>query len=161
MNTPSETPQREMRLTMRVLGHWRDIADVRDLPRRAEIDPSKIGEDWASCLMIEVDAVFDQSRFLYIGKSLLSPDANFTGRAIAECPKNTILRSATEYIGRVIARRVPISVGGTSTHLGKPILFRSVLMPLSEDGNTIDGLLGAANFREVRASEDTHPAEPA
>ncbi len=158
MNPSNDSPHREMRLTMRVLGHWRDLAHARGFPRRGDIDPEVIGRDWQSCLMIEIDPVYERSRFLFVGDTLRAPpDVNFDGRTLAQCEKNTILYSATQYIARVINRRVPISVGGTSTHLGVPILFRSVLMPLSEDGNTIDALLGAANFREIRATEDTYP----
>ncbi len=32
---------------------------------------------------------------------------------------------------------------------GVQILYRAILMPLSEDGARIDGILGAANYREV------------
>ncbi len=143
---------------MRVLGHWRDAARPSGLPRRSDIDPNAIGADWQSCLMIEIDPVYERSRFLFVGEALRTPHVTLEGRTIAQCEKNTILYSATEYIARVINRRVPISVGGTSTHRGVPILFRSVLMPLSEDGNTIDALLGAANFREIRATEDIDPS---
>ena len=36
---------------------------------------------------------------------------------------------------------------------GTRILYRSILLPMSDDGHTICGLLGAANFREVEVTE--------
>jgi hypothetical protein len=30
------------------------------------------------------------------------------------------------------------------------VLYRSILLPMSDDGENIAGLLGAANFREVK-----------
>ena len=37
---------------------------------------------------------------------------------------------------------------------GVGILYRSVLLPLSEDGVTIDHVLGAANYRTLSADEE-------
>jgi hypothetical protein len=34
-------------------------------------------------------------------------------------------------------------------HVGAPVLFRSILLPLSESGGRIDGVLGAVNCREI------------
>ena len=36
---------------------------------------------------------------------------------------------------------------------GEAILYRSVLLPLSEDGVAIDHVLGAANYRLLRDGE--------
>lgn len=44
-------------------------------------------------------------------------------------------------------------VDGVATLNGEGILYRSVLLPLSGDGVTIDHLLGAANYRALRSNE--------
>ncbi len=63
---------------------------------------------------------------------------------------------ATSYIARVIAKGVPISSGGIGMHQGGPIVYRSILPPLSEGGGKIDGLLGAANYRVIPVAEEIH-----
>src|SRR5215469_15283384 len=45
------TPPREMRLTMRVLGHWREICGEREFPGPSEITGERLGDDWAHCLL--------------------------------------------------------------------------------------------------------------
>jgi hypothetical protein len=158
MNTPLDSPAREMRLTMRVLARWRDLCSGREFPRLADIDPAAFGEDWCCCLSIRMDPTPLLSRFVYIGDTLFAPaDESFVGKTIADSHDNTILHKATAYLGRVIDRRVPISVGGATLHLGHPIVFRSILLPLSDNGGDIDGMLGAANFREIPFTEEVHP----
>jgi hypothetical protein len=42
--------------------------------------------------------------------------------------------------------------GGGTLH-GEGILYRSLLLPLSEDGVAVDHVLGAVNYRLLRADE--------
>jgi len=45
---------------------------------------------------------------------------------------------------------VPISRGGEFVKYdGMKVLYRSIIMPMSDDGVTVSGLLGAASCREV------------
>ena len=54
---------------------------------------------------------------------------------------------------RVLSARRGLTVEGGATIRSSPILFRSVLLPLSEDGVAIDHVLGATNHRALRAGE--------
>ncbi len=46
-------------------------------------------------------------------------------------------------------RRVPVTMGGSFRNpAGREILYRSVLLPLSDDQRTISAVLGAANCKE-------------
>ncbi|MDA1324221.1 MAG: hypothetical protein O3C34_05715, partial [Proteobacteria bacterium] len=50
----------------------------------------------------------------------------------------------------ILKKGVPISRGGEfSNPDGTRVLFRSALLPIGESENTISGILGAANCREV------------
>lgn len=146
-----------MRLTMRVLGLWREICGDREFPDRAEITAERLETDWPHCLLIAVDAEPERSNFLYVGPALVVPESSsLVGSPVAACSRENILGLATAYLGTVLQRRVPVSMSGAGAHLGAPILYRSILLPLSSDGHQIDGLLGAANFRYVRTGEEEH-----
>ena len=151
------TPPREMRLTMRVLARWREICGEREFPGPSEITAERLGDDWAHCLLIAVDADPERSGFLYVGPGLVVPDSpSLVGSPVVACSRENILGLATAYLGTVLQRRVPVSMSGAGAHLGAHILYRSILLPLSSDGHEIDGLLGAANFRYVRTGEEEH-----
>ena len=142
---------------MRVLGLWREICGDREFPGRAEVTAERLGTDWPHCLLIAVDAEPERSSFLYVGPALVVPEGpSLIGSPVAACSRENILGLATAYLGTVLQRRVPVSMSGAGAHLGAPILYRSILLPLSSDGHQIDGLLGAANFRYVRAGEEAH-----
>jgi len=145
----------ERRVVSRILLHWTEIAGDRRIPRRGDVDRLLLHDDWPHCLMVEIDDVLDRSRFVVIGDDLRpSPTESLEGRPIAECPTDTLLSMAISYVDRVIAMRMPVTRGGTATHLGVPILYRAVLLPLSEDGQRIDHVFGAANCREISVAPD-------
>ena len=63
------------------------------------------------------------------------------------------MKLATAFFPRIVEKRIPISIGTSGQHLGRTVLFRAILLPLSRDRARIDALLGAANFRETAADE--------
>ncbi|HWI28589.1 MAG TPA: hypothetical protein VN668_16565 [Stellaceae bacterium] len=149
---------REQRLVLRVLAHWRSLCRDGALPRRSQIDPQLFGQDWASCLLIDVDPKLDHSRFAYVGENLRDPSwPTLDRQSLSECQEGTLLCAATSYVGRVLSKGMPISTGGVGIHQGEPIVYRSILLPLAESGERIDGMLGAANFREIPVTEEIHP----
>lgn len=155
-----EAQSREQRLVLRVLAQWRSLCRDGVLPRRSQIDPQLFGQDWANCLLIDIDPKLERSRFAYVGEALRDPNwPTLDRQSLAECQESTLLYVATSYASRVIAKGVPISTGGVGIHQGEPIVYRSILLPLAEGGGRIDGMLGAANFREIPVSEDVHPLQ--
>ena len=139
----------ERRLVLRLMAYWDDLRDTRDFPSFAEIDPATIGDDWTHCFTLAVAQPVSGSAFHHLGEIYRPglPDAGVA--TLADCPQDTLLHAATHYIDRVLQKKVPVSMGG-QTHLGADaVLYRSILLPLSNDGYTIDYLLGGANFRVV------------
>jgi len=144
-----QAEHKERRLVLRVLSQWREIAGEQGLPRRAQIDPRRFGRDWSNCLLIDIDPQPANSRLAFIGENLRDPTwPTFDRQPVGECAAETLLHSATCYLDRVIAEREP-QVEGVATHVGAAVLYRSILLPLSEDGTTVDGVLGAVNCREI------------
>ncbi len=133
----------ERRLVWQVLRHWTEMVRGRGCPRRDEIDPWVLGEDWANCLLIAAQSPVELSHFITVGENL----------AVALCPKDTLAGVLLSHLPQVLSARRCVIVEGAATLGGAPILFRSALLPLSEDGMTIDHVLGAANHRALRAGE--------
>ena len=68
---------------------------------------------------------------------------------VQSSPANTLAEQSVGYYREVIEKGVPISRGGEFTKSdGTIVLYRGVILPMSDDGATISGLLGAANCRE-------------
>jgi hypothetical protein len=149
--TVLNAPQRERRLVLRILARWREICGDRPFPRRDEMTEALIGDDWRYCLGLVLD---DRSnpRFDHIGSALDVPGwAWSSSTRLADCPDDTLLKAATCFFPRVLDREVPICIGDTTRHIDHPIMFRAILLPLSSDGERIDALFGAANWRTILA----------
>jgi hypothetical protein len=133
----------ERRLVWRVLRHWTEVADRGRFPRRDEIDPWILSEDGANCLLIAVEAPIELSHFVAVGVNL----------AVALCPTDTLAGVLLSRVPRVVSARRGLIIEGGATLRDMGILYRSVLLPLSDDGIEIDHVLGAANYRSLRADE--------
>jgi hypothetical protein len=154
------TSSEERRLTARVHAVWKRAAG-NGLPRRSQIDPAEFGLDWANCLMIDIDDDPRRSRFSYVGIALRDPTwPTFDRQCVSECLEGSLLELVTRHIARVAMTRNPISFGGSAVHDETSIVYRTVLLPLSETGERIDGVLGAIAFRELALSTGEHPEHP-
>ena len=167
MTTPKL--QEERRLTTRVLTQWKKIAG-KGFPKRSQVDPRAFGADWGHCLMIDLDDVPANSRFSHVGNALRdSTWPTFDRQSVSECLEGSLLELITRHIGRVMENKKPISYGGPACHEDGDILYRTILLPLSETGDKIDGILAAVGYREVtvvheiplpeHAAQHAHPAE--
>jgi hypothetical protein len=147
----------QRRLVGRVLRHWTEIAIARGLPGLLDVDPWMIGDDWLNCLIVAVQAPVERSYFLTIGENLQpSADTDLTGAAIALCPSDTLAEILLSHLALVLSARRCLIVEGAALQQQTPILYRSALLPLSQNGVDVDHVLGAANYRALRPGETAH-----
>jgi hypothetical protein len=137
--------QKERRLVDRVLRLWKELAYGGRFPRRDQIEPSMLGEDWANCLVIAVQSPIELSHFVAVGENL----------AVALCPRDTLAGVLLSHLPQVLSARRCLIVEGGATHRDVPILYRGALLPLSDDGAAIDHVLGAVNHGTQLADEPT------
>ena len=159
------TPTLDRRLIVRVYRVWKKYA-ADGYPRRAQIDPREFGGDWANCLLIDLDTnAPEQSRFSHVGDHLRDPSwPTFDRQSVAECLEGSLLELVTARIPELVEQRKAISFGGPAVHDEGDILYRCTMLPLSETGERIDGILAAIGYREVSVGRDIsmldgHPGE--
>jgi hypothetical protein len=133
----------ERRLVWRVLRHWTEISDSGRFPHRDQIDRWMWGEDGANSLLIAVEAPIELSHFVVVGVNL----------ATALCPTDTLAGVLLSQVPRVVSARHGLMIEGGATLRGSDIIYRAVLLPLSEGTVAIEHVLGAMNFRPLRADE--------
>ena len=133
----------ERRLVDRVLRLWKELAVGGRFPRRDQIEPSMLGEDWANFLMIAVQSPVQLSQFVAVGNNLSG----------ARCPNNTLAGVLLSYLPQVLSERRCLMIEGRATLRGVGVLYRSALYPLSQGGVAIEHVLSAANHRALRENE--------
>ena len=141
----------ERRLVLRLLAYWRDLCGDRTYPSFDQVDPLEIPEIWDNCFVLDLQGHEDDAVIRAIGERLAETSpVDLVNLRLSELPQDTLIEQATGYVREVVRKRVPISRGGEFTKYdGTTVLFRSVILPMSDDGETLCGLLGAANCREV------------
>ena len=130
----------ERRAILRIHAVWQRHT-THGLPSRAALDPKEFGNDWSSCLIVPI--VSDNGNQQRVSDDGLDP--NIPEHRLA----STLLPLAQHHIARVLATGQAVGYGGTAWHNGTDILYRIVLLPLSEDGAHIDALLVGVTFRDV------------
>ena len=124
------------------------------LPRLNDVDPWLVGEDWSSCALVRIRKPLDQSVFIVVNDKLLPNPAVILDRdPISHCSPTALLGVVLFFLAEAVEERAAIMVEGGATHIDAPILFRALLVPLSEDNHTVEAVLITSNFRERREGE--------
>lgn len=138
------------RVVDRMLARWDDLRQGRDFPSRADIERAGTGKLERNLFLVAMsdeeadDEVIDSGSAL---REALGVDP--VGRRVVE-----ILPSSTERglsFCRTAARfKKPImDVGNFTNPRGEEILYRSIILPLSDDQENINYLVGAFSYKQV------------
>jgi hypothetical protein len=146
---------RERRLVLRLLSYWRDICGDQDFPRAADVDSSAIADMWDYCFIIDIAS--GSPKLTHFGNWHAEfYGADMSGKALADLDKDTLAERSTDYLGEVIQRKIPITYGNALTEPGgRKILYRSIMMPLSDDGETLTGIFGGSNCKTADDADET------
>lgn len=150
---PDNRSGMERRLVLRLLTHWRDLCGRRTFPTFDDIDPATIPDMWPHCIVLDRIAAGEEPVLRFVGEAIgrHAPDS-LVDSPISAVPSGTLIAHALSYVHQVIEAQIPISRGGQFVNrAGNTVLYRSIVLPMSDDGKAISGLLCAANCREVAA----------
>lgn len=148
---PHAAPGKENRLTYNLLAYWEERRGEREFPSLRDIEPADLEDLWSYCFVLDVRSFVDTPYFHYLGPAL----AKFSGIFLSGNHdwSSTLLRMAVCHFREALQRRAPVLVEDELTlYDTRKLLFRSTLLPLSENGRDIDFVLGAANGKIVRPS---------
>ncbi len=137
-------PARERRLVRHLTQYWLQQCGEREFPCLDDIDRDAISDIWPSCFLLDTTSNYNFPYFHYLGPSL----GSYAG--VLLCGQTdwtlTLLDKAVRKYREALAQRTPVLTAEELTLCnGDTLLFRSVLLPLSDDQVTINFLLGAAN----------------
>ncbi len=140
----------ERRMVHRLLVHWRQV--VQDENKFLTLEDVL---DW------DIDGISDQIYVLKITHEGAAPifesvgtafqselNIDLVGESLSLVPDATLLKNASSYYEKVLALKVPFTIGGDFVNSNnETILYRSIITPLRGSDEGIGMLLGAANFK--------------
>ena len=141
----------ERRMVLRLLSHWRQWCGDSQFPSFTDVNPAEMAEIWDYCFVLDFVGHEEDPVVRTVGERfqeyLPEPVRNCV---LSQVPARSLIEQAAGYYQEILRRGVPISRGGEFLKYdGMKVLYRSIILPMSDDGNNISGLLGAANCREV------------
>ena len=141
---------REHRMVSRLYRYWRRARGGRPYPALTDMNPDSLPGSWPHRFVLRV-ADDSGLRIADVGLSIIGDCAvDVVGRAVSDVPADCLLGVGLRHCRQVLDSCAPLSWGGR--YLGRrktTICYRSVVLPLSGNGRTIDALFGAVNGKQV------------
>lgn len=137
----------EQRLTFRLLSYWNRIRSSREFPALSDVNINEIAEMWhyTFTLALKSDG---HHEFQFFGQELINIiGENLTGELVATAMEQAMISNLIGFYDKVVQQRAPVSESSQFYMDGKEIRYRSLIVPFSSDGQTIDYLLGTTNFK--------------
>jgi hypothetical protein len=144
----------DRRASGRAMQFWRDLANPHAYPSLSQVTAESAGPLWESLFVVRVAEDARAYSFVIANKVLrealgLDP----TGLLVVDTLPSAIRSRSLYYYQAAVDLRAPIDESGKWTRPdGDDVLYRTILLPLSDDQRTINYLLGAFSFRAIAYS---------
>lgn len=140
----------ERRLVGQALHFWQRLCGPRPCPSLADVEADHDERIWSHAFVLDIrDGKPAEFRFRHCGKELVAGVGNdFTGASIADLPAE-FADDAIDLCLAAMRSRKPIAKSDYFfAKGGQEIRYRLILLPLSQNEQTVDCLFGAANYRQ-------------
>ena len=126
--------------------YWQEIRRGRPAPTRADIDPARIVSVLPIISLYDVEDSPRRYRIRLTGTRNVSwYGCDLTGSYLDEIDLGGDSAAMFSFIDKVVLKEVPGHMTGEYTKQdGRTIRYERLLLPLSNDGDRVDMLLGAA-----------------
>lgn len=146
-NGPVKTRITERRLTERVRKKWARIAG-EGLPSLREVEALNLGPDRPFCFAVDLRLSDIFPYFVFMGDEL----ARYSSAYPLGDPRRekTLLDTAIAKMDEAALSRSPVEFSEIKRlDDGRRIAFRSILLPVSENGEDVSHIFGAAKGRQL------------
>jgi hypothetical protein len=141
----------ERRVSASAVQYWRDLAAPRRYPGRAQVTQQSAPALWDHLFILKVGLDADDHIFESCGPVLREAlGVDPTGKRVSDVLPAEIVGRALYFQKAACDLMAPIDEAGRFKRQdGVEVLYRSVLLPLSDDQREANYLLGAFSFRTI------------
>lgn len=132
--------------------YWAELRGQRSFPRRRDIDPLAVRRLLKDVMLVGVEYPPEQAgqrtrplfRYRLIGTGVtFAAGYDLTGKSFDDLPDVPFRNFCQILFERALTVRAPLSASGTRTIAGETWAFDSIVLPLSDEGDRIDGFIAA------------------
>ncbi len=117
------------------------------MPSLSDLNIREIEEIWHFSFTIDVTDP-DEHVFQYFGPDLASIfGTDYTGDTVTEAMNDVILNNTIGSYTKAMEKREPTMEAASFHYDGKELRYRTLVVPLSSDGETIDYIMGTTNYK--------------
>jgi len=159
----SDEAGRERRLTLRAYTHWGETARGRAMPALGDFDSQGLAPFRDSSFLIGFeDEDYLQPVYRFVGEAVLEMTGPVPkGSPVRGTAPGTILDRIADHYLEAVAHKAPVGFDAEyEREDGSEVLYRGILLPLGETGETVDLLMGVLSWKVVAPDEARPPADP-
>jgi len=145
---------RDRRLIMKAVDYWESIQGAYAYPRMIDFDIDAVPDMAGQSFLIDINLRNVQmSQIRYVG-DVLAQDCSrdVIGKPVTSVPRGSLISRLTDHFMQILANKAPMSFEAEYTDAaGMATRYRGIMMPLSDNGQEIDYILGVINCRSESA----------
>jgi hypothetical protein len=158
---PSILDQLESPILRRFFQYYQEKSGSRPMPARGDLDPC----DFAYALgdITLVDVAYDPLRFRFRLDGSRHVDRfgfDLTGRWLDDFPYPEMRQAIFDSYREVVEAAVPRRYYRDLQSEGRWFRYETMILPLSEDGNTVNMLISAISFHDLKIPLQPNEASP-
>jgi hypothetical protein len=147
----------ERRMSVRAYLYWASLLQGRNFPSVADLDAMEVQEFRDNSVLLDFSRDIEQPIIRYAGTKLRD-DAGISLVDVrpADVPGRSLISRLTDHYLEIIANRAPVGFEAEFINRHhKTILYRGILMPLSDDGYTINFIFGVMSWCDATNAAPT------
>lgn len=119
------------------------------MPALTDVNIQEIAEMWHFSFTLDVSKPLNEHFFQYFGPGLAAIFGEDYAGANAQVAmqESALLSNTIGFYEKVIATAAPQTESSSFFMDGKEVRYRSLIVPLSTDGKTIDYVMGTTNYK--------------
>jgi len=139
----------ERRMINRVAAYWDEIRGDQHFPAMTDIEPPRLDDIKSNCFVLDVSKSVEEPIIRFVGDALSeNGKVARAGESLNTVSKRTLFGRVSDHFLECVANGAPVGIEAEfDDETGETIMYRGVLLPFSDNGTTVDFVLGAINFK--------------
>lgn len=139
----------ERRLHIQAFNYWHSLLDGREFPAVGDMQPEELDRFRHRSFLIDFPHGYGRPIMRFIGQEIIDEEGtDYSGRVASDIPGEGLLGRLTVHYMEVLANRSPIGFEAAHDRTdGKVLLYRGILLPLSDDNETVHFILGVMSWK--------------
>lgn len=161
---PLAIGQDERRMQVRAYNYWASLLDGHHYPSVSSLDPQNLPDFGPYSVLLDFTKGVENPAIPFLGAALATECAGANGgatnggaiRELSDVPSRSLLSRITDHYMQILANQAPIGFEAEFVNqTGRTVLYRGILLPFSSNGDAIDFIYGAINWKELADQQTT------